>query len=374
MIHPPFASSGRRHFLKNIGWGIIGAGWANSGGFADGGRQLFNTPNSAGMSVFLNANENPYGPSPAARKVINDHSFFSNRYHWESASQLMAEIAGKHGVGESNVVLGAGSTAVLELVARYAGAEKGNYIMADPSYPYWAITLDRLGCHRVKVPLTPDKKIDLPGMAKAVGEYTRLVYICNPNNPTGTLHDNGALLDFIKAMPQQVVIVVDEAYLEYTGQPSLCYLISQFPNLVVVKTFSKIYGLAGARVGYGLASKPLIDQLADLQSSPNSSVSVLSRLAASASLKEKGFLPECLALNETAKNYTVGELEKLHCDCIPSRTNFLYFSLARYPKDYFQQLSNHQVEGTGIYEESGKWTRITIGTLSEMQAFIRALQ
>ncbi|HSR39784.1 MAG TPA: aminotransferase class I/II-fold pyridoxal phosphate-dependent enzyme, partial [Phnomibacter sp.] len=114
--------------------------------------------------------------------------------------------------------------------------------------------------------------------------------------------------------------------------------------------------------------------ISKLQSSPNEGVSVLSRLAAMASLKDQQFVSDYTAKNQAARTYTISELEKLHFSCVPSQTNFIYFSLAAYPKDYFQQLKDHHIEGTGIYEEDGKWTRITVGTMDEMKTFIKALQ
>jgi len=365
----------RRILLKQIGLGMAGIGFGNLEALASpaGIASTTNIP-GVGERIFLNANENPYGPSPLARQAITEKLTMSNRYNWELSSQLMAMLAKKNDVKEENVLIGAGSTEMLDMVSRLAAQQKGSYIIADPTYNYWTATLDNLGMKKVKVPLTANKELDLPAMLAAVGKDTRLLYICNPNNPSGTMCARESLVELVNRVPQQVMIVVDEAYIDFTTQPSLSNMINEFPNLVIVKTFSKIYGLAGARVGYALATKKTIDQLSALQSSPNGGVSVLSRIAAIASLNDYKFVADCAVLNHAAKKYTIEELTKLNCRCIPSNTSFIYFSVENYKGDYFKRLKDHNIEGTRFYEEAGKWTRITVGTMTEMKQFVRALQ
>ena len=135
-----------------------------------------------------------------------------------------------------------------------------------------------------------------------------------------------------------------------------------------------MYGLAGARIGYAIAHKTIIENLSNLQSNTNNSVSVLSKLAAIASLKDDEFVSNCYLLNENVRQYTINELAKLNCESVYSSTNFIYFSLEKYKKDYFKQLENSNIEGGRIYEEQGKWTRITVGTMDEMKKFITAIQ
>lgn len=367
-------ATNRRLWLKHIGLGLAGIGLANVESFAapaiPGLKELRNNDNA----ILLRSNENPYGPSPLARKALADNLNISNRYNWELASQLISAIAKSNNVSDGNVLLGAGSTELLDLVSKYVASEKGSYVIADPSYDYWTVTLDNSGLKKIKVPLTADKKIDLQAMSGAISQDTKLVYICNPNNPTGTICDRELLVKFVAGVPKSTIILVDEAYLDFTKQQSLSNLINNYPNLIIVKTFSKIYGLAGARIGYALADRKTIDRLSNLQSSPDNSVSVLSRLAAMASLNDTRFIADCYSLNEAARQYTIGELKKLDIRCIPSYTNFLYFSLSEFKKDYFQLLKDNNIQGTRIYEEQGKWTRITVGTMEEMKAFIKAIQ
>ena len=375
----------RRLWVKKIGLGVAGIGLTNFNSLASPllSENLITSFENDANTIFLRSNENPYGPSPLARKTFLDNATISNRYNWDIATQLIADLAKKNNVKDENIILGAGSTEILDSVAKFVSLNKGdepkvtgnpNYVIAHPSYDYWTVTLDNLGLTKNSVPLTTDKKVNLKAMLEAVNQDTKLVYICNPNNPTGTICERDALVEFVTKIPQNTIILIDEAYLDYTKQESLCNILSDHKNIIISKTFSKIYGLAGARIGYAIADKTIIDNLANLQSNTNNSVSVLSKLAAIASLKDDKFVSNCYLLNENARQYTINELEKLNCECITSNTNFIYFSLAKYNKDYFKQLENNNIEGGRIYEEQGKWTRITVGKMEEMRKFIKALQ
>ena len=375
----------RRLWLKKIGIGVAGIGLSNFNTFASPlvSENLINSFEDDSNLIFLRSNENPYGPSPLARKAFADNVNISNRYNWDVATRLIADLAKKNSVNDENIFLGAGSTEILDLVAKLVSQDKGhepkvtgnaNYVIADPSYDYWTVTLDYLGLTKIKVPLTTDKKINLQAMQEAVNQDTKLVYICNPNNPTGTICEREALVECITKISQNTIVLIDEAYLDFTKQQSLSNIVNDHKNIIIVKTFSKIYGLAGARIGYAIANKTIIDNLANSQSNTNNNVSVVSKLAALASLKDDKFVSNCYMLNENARQYTINELQKLNCECISSNTNFIYFSIARYNKDYFKQLENNNIEGGRIYEEQGKWTRITVGKMDEMKKFIKALE
>lgn len=369
-------ATNRRFWLKQIGLGLVSIGMVDFKAYAT-------TPNPEGIlddienndsSILLRSNENPYGPSPLARKAMADNVNSSNRYNWNLESQLISAIASKNNVKNDNVLLGAGSTEILDIVAKFTSLEKGNYVIADPSYDYWTEPLDNLGLKKTKVPLTANMKINLQAMREAVDKETKLVYICNPNNPTGTICERNELVNFVSLIPSITIVLIDEAYLDFTNEQSLCNLIDNYPNLIIAKTFSKMYGLAGARIGYAIANNKMIANLAAMQSNTNNSVSVLSKLAAIASLKDDKFVTDCFSLNKTARDYTITELTKLNCKCIGSNTNFIYFSLENYRNDYFKKLKENNIEGTRIYVENGKWTRITVGTLDEMKKFIKAIQ
>lgn len=369
-------ATNRRLWLKQIGLGLTGIGLSNINSYASPSfsENIFDDLANNDKTIILRSNENPYGPSPLARKAFADNVNISNRYNWDIETQLISAIALKNSVKNDNILLGAGSTEILDLVAKFASLDKGNYVIADPSYDYWTVTLDNLGLKKNKIALTADKKINLQAMQEAVNNDTKLVYICNPNNPTGTVCEKSELVNFIAKIPPTTLVLIDEAYLEFTKQQSLCNLIDTYPNIIIARTFSKIYGLAGARIGYAITSKKMIDNLSGMQSNTNNSVSVLSKLAAIASLKDNIFVSDCQSLNKIARDYTISELRKLNCQCIASNTNFIYFSLANFENDYFKLLESNNIEGTRIYEENGKWTRITVGKMDEMKKFIQAIQ
>jgi histidinol-phosphate aminotransferase len=303
-----------------------------------------------------------------------DNINISNRYNWQLTSELIETLAKKNNVAADNILMGAGSTEILDLVARFSALKKGSLIIADPSYAYWTNTAQKLGLIKITVPLTADKKLNLDAMLKAIKPDTKLIYVCNPNNPTGTICDRNKLIKFITEATKKAMVLVDEAYIEFTDQQSLSSLVIENKNLVVAKTFSKIYGLAGARIGYAIANSKTIEELSELQSWVNGSISVPSTAAALASLKDEKFASDTYSLNQKARQFTIEQLEKLNLVCIPSYSNFIYFSLTNYKKDFFEQLKTNNIIGTKIYEEQGKWTRITVGTMQEMQKFINAIE
>ncbi|MDI1316490.1 aminotransferase class I/II-fold pyridoxal phosphate-dependent enzyme, partial [Flavobacterium sp.] len=222
----------RRLWLKQIGLGIAGIGLANVKSYASPvvPDDIFDNSENDTNLIFLRSNENPYGPSPLARKAFVDNANISNRYNWDVATQLISDLAKRNSVNDENILLGAGSTEILDLVAKYVSVDKGhetkvtgsaNYVIADPSYDYWTVTLDNLGLTKNKVPLTTDKKINLQAMLEAVNQDTKLVYICNPNNPTGTICERKALVEFVTKISQNTIVLIDEAYLDFTKQQSL---------------------------------------------------------------------------------------------------------------------------------------------------------
>ena len=326
------------------------------------------------LPIRLSSNENPYGPSPLARAAMIENVNISNRYNWELSTELIKAVAKKNNISTSNILLGAGSTEILDLVTRLSSSKKGSFLIADPSYSYWTEAAEKLGLKKITVPLTKNKQLDLGAMLKAIQSDTRLIYICNPNNPTGSIADRAELVKFINEACKKAIVLIDEAYIDYTSQESLSSLAIENKNLIIAKTFSKIYGLAGARIGYAIANNKTIEQLSELKSWASGSISVASTAAALAALNDEKFVLDALSLNKNARQFTIENLKKLNLVCIPSNTNFIYFSLNNYKKDFFEQLKNNNIIGTKIYEEQGKWTRITVGTMEEMQKFISAIQ
>lgn len=361
----------RRDWLRQTGLAVAGLGLLPLEGLAI--PTISNAREISDEVIRLRANENPYGPSLLARKAMSEAVSKSNRYGWQLASELITVVAKNNNLTDDNVLLGCGSTEILDIVVRFAAKTKGSLVMAATTFDYWTGIAEELGLQKKSIPLTSDKRHDLKAMLKAIQPDTRLVYICNPNNPTGTICNANELIDFVKEASKKTLVLVDEAYIDFTNEPSLSSLVSENKNVIIARTFSKVYGMAGARLGYALANSLTIDEMSKLQSS-NSGISVVSAHGALASLKDTAFVKETITLNEAARNYTIQQLERLGMQCIPSVTNFVYFSLRNYKKDYFDLLSKNNIQGTRIYEENGKWTRITIGTMDEMKRFIKALE
>lgn len=363
----------RRNWLKQLGIGVSGIGLAKLNTFASPTADFFESM-VGDATINLTSNENPYGPSPLARAAMTKSINSSNRYNWQLTTDLVEALAKKNKVSAENILIGAGSTEIIDLVVRLSASTKGNLVTANPTYDNWIPTAKKLGLQAIKVPLNANKELNLEAMLQAINSDTRLVYVCNPNNPTGTICAYNKLLNFIHEASKKAIVLVDEAYLDFCKETSLGALVVGNKNLIVVKTFSKLHGLAGARIGYAIGETTTLEQLGALQSWVSGSISVVSAAAALASLTDEKFMTETSALNEQVKKYTIEQLTRLNLACIPSHSNFVYFSLANYKQDYFQKLSSNNIIGTRIYEEAGLWTRITIGMREEMERLIAVMR
>ena len=363
----------RRKWLKNAGAVLLGLGLSRVSSIA-APMKLISLPHDTAEKIArLSSNENPYGPSAMARAAMAETISLSNRYQWQMIQDLQAAIATKNGLTPGNVLLSAGSTQMIDACVQLAATRKGDLILAKPTFSRWTPAAEKAGLRTIAVPLTADKRHDLHAMLKAVTPDTRMIYICDPNNPTGTVADRSELYSFIKEATKKTLVVVDEAYIDYTGKASVCEFVKENENLLVIRTFSKIYGMAGARVGYALAHNKTIERMGQLQSGANIGVSAVSMAGALASLKDNAFVNDTLIKNERARAYATEEMERLGIHCIPSSSNFIYFSLLNYKIDFFERLRAGNIEGTTIFEEDGKWSRITVGTMEEMQKLISVL-
>ncbi len=362
----------RRNWLKQVGLGIAGLGLSSFDSVSFD--ENFNLQHAFDEdTIFLSSNENPYGPSPMAKNAMIESLSKSNRYGMEITMQLARALAEKNQVSSDNIIMSPGSSAILDIVARFAGMQKGNFVTAEPTFNYWGSVAEALGLKKIDVGLTDDKKHNLDTMLKAITSETRLVYVCNPNNPTGTICEHEELKSFIEKASQNALVLLDEAYLEFTDEKSMTAMVKTNKNLIIAKTFSKIYGLAGARIGYALAHSDTIKKLKQLQTWAGIALSVVSSSAALASLNDNTFIDSTRNFNKDARTYAITELERIGIPCIPSYTNFIYFSLKDYEKDFFQQLKAANIIGTRIYETEGEWSRITVGTMNEMKALSKAL-
>lgn len=328
------------------------------------------------MRARLLANENPFGPSPKAQKAILESISEGNRYGHADAQYLMELIAEKEGVKPANIMLGPGSTDLLEKTAIALCRHGGNVISADPSYLSLVNTAMAVGASWKAVPLTADQSHDLPEMAKAIDKDTKLVYVCNPNNPMGSITDFEAVKSFCKQNASKAPIFVDEAYLEFMDNPqqkSVVNLVAEGHDVIVARTFSKIHGMAGLRIGYMVATEERVKSVTDMVRS-TMGLCITSLKGAIASFQDESFIAECRALNKASKEFTSEQIHALGYQEIPSHTSFMIFPIRGKAETFSKSMLNQGI-GIRMYAiENKPWCRVSMGTMEEMNFFIDALK
>jgi histidinol-phosphate aminotransferase len=359
----------RRTWLKQSSFTLAGLGLVPIFSLAEE-RKFFSPANP----IWLNSNENAYGPSPLAQKAIMDIYKKSNRYPDDYIPLLKKKIAEHWNVGTENILLGAGSSDIIGLSCHHAAKTKGHVITAEPSYRVWNNQAGSFGLSFKRIPLSEEKKTDLKKMVEGIDNETRMVYICNPNNPTGTFAEIAELKDHASDASKKTFVFIDEAYTEYADLPSLATQAISNPNIVVAKTFSKVYGLAGARVGYAIAHPDTIKSLSSYQPWPDAGVSMVSISAALASLDDKDFVNQCREKTKQARAMCYDCFKKFSLDYIPSSTNFILFNIDKIKGDFtgLMQAKNIYVQFREHF--NGKWCRVSMGTIEEMQQFCNALK
>ncbi|PZX49136.1 pyridoxal phosphate-dependent aminotransferase [Algoriphagus chordae] len=332
---------------------------------------LFNY-DEARLVAKLNSNENPYGPSPKVIKAISDSITLGNRYGHGQAKVLIEMIAEKEGVSTDHIMLSPGSSDILEKTAFVQFMNGGNVVSADPSYMSLMNTAQRLGATWKPVLLTGDYQHDLDGMAKAVDSETNLVYICNPNNPTGSITDAAKLKAFCSSVSQKTPVFVDEAYLEFMQDPeanTMVGLVAEGKDVMIARTFSKAHGMAGLRIGYLVALPERIESITSKVRS-TMGLCVTSLNGAIASMKEPSFISSCRNMNTECREYTKGEIASLGYDIIPSETSFMIFPLRMEGQPFMKGMYDNGV-GVKVFNiEDKPWCRVSMGTKEEMEIFV----
>ena len=322
--------------------------------------------------VKLASNENPLGMSPMAKKAVE--AAISGIERYPDQFELIAKLAERCGVAPGQVVLGNGSNDVLDLIARVFLAPGRSAVFAQHAFAVYPLATLSTGAELIS---TPAKNFghDLDAMRAAIRPDTRIVWIANPNNPTGNFLPYPEVRAFLEAVPKDVVVVLDEAYNEYLApaeRVDTAQWIKDFPNLVVTRTFSKIFGLAGLRVGYALASAEIADLMNRVRQPFN--VNNLAIAAASAALDDHAFVAESYELNRRGMAQIVAALDKLGFEYIPSSGNFVTFragdAAAVNQKLLKQGVIVRPIAGYGLPE----WLRVTIGSEAENARFIEALE
>ncbi|WP_247232982.1 histidinol-phosphate transaminase [Telluribacter sp. SYSU D00476] len=323
----------------------------------------------------LNANENPYGPPMSARKAVAESVEGGNRYAWKELTDLMAKIAKKEGVTPDHIMMGPGSSDLLEKVALVLFANGGNVVSADPTYMSLINVAKSTGATWKAIPCKEDWSHDLKAMEAAIDKDTKLVYVCNPNNPVGSITAGKDLLDFCSRVSEKVPVFVDEAYLELAvgaNTESMVSLLAKKKNVIVARTFSKIMGMAGLRVGYIAALPSTLDQIQKITRG-GMGIAYTSIAAANASLDDAEFQTKSRKLNHEAKLYLYDNLDKMGYKYIPSYTNFVIFPVSITGKDLLTRMASKGV-GVRAFDIVGKtWCRVSIGTMDEMKMFVGAL-
>src|ERR1700737_1837010 len=324
--------------------------------------------------VRLSANENPYGPSPQAHAAMKNVVDVCCRYPDEANDVLIEKIAKINGVNREQVVIGDGSSEILKLCAEtFTGPTQGKLIAPDPTFEAILEYAKANGADVVKVPLTSSYSHDLEKMGAAAQKG--LIYLCNPNNPTASITPKNEIREFIAKTPKETIILVDEAYFHYADSPeyeSMIPLIKDHPNLIVARTFSKVYGMAGLRCGYCVAQKETIERMHPFQMWD--SVNTMALVAASASLDDAAQVMNGRRLNSDAKTFITSALDKLGYKQIPSQANFIMFDCKRPVVPLIEALKKRNVEVGRLFPAVPNHMRLTIGKKSEMESFLNAFQ
>lgn len=324
--------------------------------------------------VKLASNENPRGPGERVRAAITGEFATLSRYP-DGNGFVLKQTLHKHlGVDTAQLTLGNGSNDVLDLIARVAVEPGYEAVISAHSFVVYRLAVTCAGGQLVEVPAI-DYGTDLQAMAAAVTERTRAIFIANPNNPTGTWVDHDAMVAFLDSIPEQVWVVLDEAYAEYTDAPDYprsLDLLARYPNLIVTRTFSKIHGLAALRVGYGISSPGFADMLNRARQPFN--VSSVGLAAAVAALADQEYVSESVALNQQGMQQITAGLDALGLQYIPSLGNFVSFDCDREAAPIYTALLQEGVIVRPIAEYGlPRHLRVSIGLTQENQRFLDAL-
>ncbi|EIM76797.1 Histidinol-phosphate transaminase [Nitritalea halalkaliphila LW7] len=324
----------------------------------------------------LNSNENAFGPAPEVIKAIVDSASMGNRYGHGDAATLIKMLAEKEGVAPENILLGPGSTDLLEKTAIVQFMGGGNVVSADVSYMSLMNTAQRMGGVWKPVALTSDYAHDLSAMQAAIDSETKLVYICNPNNPTGSITDAAALKTFCKQAAKKTPVFVDEAYLEFMVDPeaqTMAGLVKEGHDVMVARTFSKIHGMAGLRIGYLVATPERIEKITSMVRG-TMGLCLTSLKGAIASVQQESFLAKCRDWNTESREFTTEAVKGLGYSFIPSYTSFLIFPIAMESQPFMRGMYGKgvAVKTYNLYDKT--WCRVSMGTMDEMKLFVESFK
>lgn len=325
--------------------------------------------------VKLASNENPLGPSPKALELIkrrlNDLSIYPDQHSIE----LKEALAKKLGLDMKNIIIGNGSDEIMQLAAATFLSAREEAIISENTFSTYEFVVRLFDGNPIFIPLK-DYTYDLEAMAKAIGGKTKLIFLCNPNNPTGTIFTDKAFDSFLKNVPKNVIVVIDEAYSEYVeckDYPKSIDYVKEGKSIIVLRTFSKIYGLAGLRVGYGIARPEIINYL-NLVKLPFN-VNRLAQGAATASLEDSEQIKRSIKSNKEGKAYLYSELDKLGLKFLKTEANFIWIDVKRAADVLFMELMRQGIIVRPLSSFSmPEAIRVTVGTAEQNKRLIEALK
>ncbi len=324
--------------------------------------------------VRISGNENPFGPSQEATMAMMQAMEKACRYPFAESMALRELIAAKEGCSVDNIVLGVGSGEVLATVGYHIGQLKGEIVAARPGYTQLMRAAEAEGGKTVWVPLNAKLEHDLPAMAAKVGDATSLVYVCNPNNPTGTVVNAAELKEFAKTVSKKVPVFIDEAYLDcaddYAGQTCVG-LVNEGHNVVVARTFSKIYGLAGLRIGYGIMPAAMAKEIRGIATG---SMNMMGVVAATASLQDAAYVDDTRAKIKAGRDALIGVIKELGKQYAEPQGNFVFFKTGMPIQMFAEKMKEENILVGRPFEPLLDWCRISIGLPEEMELCHAALK
>ncbi|EST58633.1 aminotransferase [Proteus hauseri ZMd44] len=341
---------------------------------------VFNAENP----LLLNFNENSLGMSPNAQKAIIDALPNAFRYPDDARSELISELGKEFKLSDKHITLGNGSSETIQAAVQFVAnkAQKEGkavqLIVPDPTFNYAELYAEPLGVKIVKVPVDKTLAFDLATMQKKAQEFDgiSMVYLCNPNNPTAMLTPSAELSNWVKSAKENVFFIIDEAYAEFVSTPAFVSAITLvaegYKNLIVTRTFSKIYALAGLRVGYGVAVPEVIAQVDVFVSIDNTNTA--GAVAALASLKDKAYVEYSRKSIDVSRQMVIDALKELDIEYAPSHANFIFHKVKGDVKTYQNRMKEANIMVGREFPPALGWSRLTLGTPEEMSYFVSTLK
>ena len=326
-------------------------------------------------AIKLASNENPMGPSPKIFDSIENVLKETHRYPDGNATRLKSTIARKFNVTDNQVTIGNGSNDIIEFVARIFLSRNDSAIYSEHAFAVYPLVVKAVGATGIEVP-AKNFSHDLDLILESIEESTKLIFIANPNNPTGSFIEYDELINFLEKVPEHIIVLLDQAYFDYSSFETKDMEfddLSKFPNLIMSRSFSKAYGLAGFRVGFCVSSKEIADYLNRVRQPFNANS--LALFAAEKALEDQDFIDKCLQLNLEQKALLFKELDSLGYECLPSRANFISFDCKQDSSQAFNKLLMEGVivRSLTVYKMPN-YLRVSVGLPEENLSFLEKIK